>query len=74
MQQAATASWALLDIAYGNAHLLHFKNNLYVPAIALKVNNSNKAELVPGIQTAPDGIYKLVKKKAKGYGYIKEVN
>jgi intracellular sulfur oxidation DsrE/DsrF family protein len=42
-----------------------------VCAIALKNNNVDKSQLLPGVQTVPDGIHELVMKQQDGWGYIK---
>ena len=42
-----------------------------VCAIALKNNNVDKSQLLPGVQTVPDGIYELVSKQQERWGYIK---
>jgi intracellular sulfur oxidation DsrE/DsrF family protein len=42
-----------------------------VCAIALKNNNVDKAQLVSGVQTVPDGIYEIVSKQQENWGYIK---
>jgi len=42
-----------------------------VCAIALKNNNIEKSQLLPGVQTVPDGIYELVLKQQDHWGYIK---
>ena len=42
-----------------------------VCAIALKNNNVNQSQLLPGVQTVPDGIYELVSKQQDHWGYIK---
>lgn len=42
-----------------------------VCAIALKNNNIDKSQLLPGVQTVPDGIYELVSKQQDHWGYIK---
>ena len=42
-----------------------------VCAIALKNNNVDKSQLLPGVQTVPDGIYELVLKQQDHWGYIK---
>jgi uncharacterized protein len=39
--------------------------------IALKNNNVGKSQLLPGVQTVPDGIYELVSKQQDQWGYIK---
>jgi|SRR5690348_1383939 uncharacterized protein len=42
-----------------------------VCAIALKNNNVEKSQLLPGVETVPDGIHELVMKQQDGWGYIK---
>jgi len=42
-----------------------------VCAIALKNNNVTVSQLLPGVQTVPDGIYELVSKQQDNWGYIK---
>jgi uncharacterized protein len=42
-----------------------------VCAIALKNYNVDKSQLLPGVQTVPDGIYELVSKQQDHWGYIK---
>ena len=42
-----------------------------VCAIALKNNNVDKSQLLPGVQTVPDGIHELVMKQQDNWGYIK---
>src|SRR4051812_34767553 len=42
-----------------------------VCAIALKNNNVEKGQLLPGVETVPDGIHELVMKQQDGWGYIK---
>jgi intracellular sulfur oxidation DsrE/DsrF family protein len=42
-----------------------------VCAIALKNNNVATSQLVPGVQTVPDGIHELVAKQQENWGYIK---
>ena len=42
-----------------------------VCAIALKNNNIDKSQLLPGVQTVPDGIHELVMKQQDHWGYIK---
>jgi intracellular sulfur oxidation DsrE/DsrF family protein len=39
--------------------------------IALKNNNVDKSQLLPGIETVPDGIYEIISKQREGWGYIK---
>ncbi len=42
-----------------------------VCAIALKNNSVDKSQLLPGVQTVPDGIHELVMKQQDHWGYIK---
>ncbi len=42
-----------------------------VCAIALKNNSVDKSQLIPGVETVPDGIHELVLKQQDGWGYIK---
>ena len=42
-----------------------------VCAIALRNNNVDKNQLLPGVQVVPDGIYELVSKQQDHWGYIK---
>jgi intracellular sulfur oxidation DsrE/DsrF family protein len=42
-----------------------------VCAIALKNNNVDKSQLLPGVQVVPDGIHELVMKQQENWGYIK---
>jgi uncharacterized protein len=45
-----------------------------VCAIALKNNNIDKSQLLPGAQVVPDGIHELVMKQQDNWGYIKVVH
>src|SRR6185436_20894284 len=40
-------------------------------AVALKNNNVDKSQLIPGVETVPDGIYEIVSKQQARWGYIK---
>ena len=42
-----------------------------VCAIALRNNNIDKSQLLPGVEVVPDGIYELVSKQQDHWGYIK---
>jgi len=42
-----------------------------VCAIALRNNNIDKSQLLPGVEVVPDGIYELVSKQQEHWGYIK---
>ena len=39
--------------------------------VAMKANNVDVSQLVPGVQTVPDGIYEIISKQREGWGYIK---
>lgn len=39
--------------------------------IAMKAHNIDKAQLIAGVGTVPDGIYEIVSKQREGWGYIK---
>jgi uncharacterized protein len=45
-----------------------------VCAIAMKNNNIQKSQLLPGVETVPDGIHELVMKQQENWGYIKAVH
>ena len=45
-----------------------------VCAIALKNQGIDKSQLLPGVETVPDGIYEVVSKQREGWGYIKVKN
>jgi len=51
-----------------------FKVTFVVCAIALKNNNVDKSQLLPEVQTVPDGIYEIVSKQQDHWGYIKVVH
>lgn len=38
---------------------------------AMKNNQVGKSELLPGVQTVPDGIYAIVQRQHEGWAYIK---
>lgn len=40
-------------------------------AIAMKRNNIDKSQLIPGVEVVPDGIYEIITKQREGWGYIK---
>src|SRR5689334_3088631 len=42
-----------------------------VCAIALANQKIDKSQLLPGVQTVPDGIYEIVTRQRDGWGYIK---
>lgn len=57
------------------AQLMQNKNiNFKVCAVALKAQGIDTKDLIPGIQTVPDGIYEIITKQHEGWGYIKAVH
>jgi len=42
-----------------------------VCAIAMVNNKVDKADLLPGVEIVPDGIYEIISKQRQGWGYIK---
>jgi hypothetical protein len=42
-----------------------------VCAIAMKHNQVEQSQLIPGVQIVPDGIYEIITKQKEGWGYIK---
>lgn len=42
--------------------------------IALKNNSIARGQLLPAVQTVPDGIHEIVMKEQQGWGYIKAVH
>jgi intracellular sulfur oxidation DsrE/DsrF family protein len=54
--------------------VLHNKNiSFKVCEMAMKRHQVDKSQLLPGIETVPDGIYEIVAKQSEGWGYIKAV-
>ena len=52
-----------------------YKNvSFKVCAVALKNQNIDKSQLIPGIEIVPDGIYEIISKQREGWGYIKAVH
>jgi intracellular sulfur oxidation DsrE/DsrF family protein len=47
------------------------KASFKVCAMTMKRNNIDKAQLVPGVEAVPDGIYEIISKQQAGWGYIK---
>ena len=39
--------------------------------VAMKAHNLTTNDLLPGVQTVPDGIYVVISKQRQGWGYIK---
>ena len=42
-----------------------------VCSVAMKAHNIDVSQLLPGVQTVPDGIYEIVQKQKEGWAYIK---
>jgi len=42
-----------------------------VCAVAMQNQKIDKSQLLPGVQTVPDGIYEIISKQREGWGYIK---
>jgi uncharacterized protein len=42
-----------------------------VCALAMKKNNIDKSQLLPGVEVVPDGIYEIISKQRENWGYIK---
>lgn len=52
--------------------LLMDKNiSFKVCAMAMKHQNVDKSQLLPGVEVVPDGIYEIISKQHEGWGYIK---
>jgi intracellular sulfur oxidation DsrE/DsrF family protein len=59
-------------VADGVAQLVNYKNvNIYVCSVAMANQHVDKSQLLPGVQTVPDGIYEIISKQQQGWGYIK---
>jgi len=57
------------------AKLVNNKNvSFKVCAVALKNQNIDKSQLIPGVEIVPDGIYEIILKQREGWGYIKAVH
>ncbi len=39
--------------------------------VSMKSNNVGKSQLLPGVETIPDGIYEIISLQHDGWGYIK---
>jgi intracellular sulfur oxidation DsrE/DsrF family protein len=42
-----------------------------VCSVAMANQKIDKSQLLPGVQTVPDGIYEVISKQREGWGYIK---
>jgi hypothetical protein len=47
------------------------KASFKVCEMTLKRNHLDKSQLIPGVETVPDGIYEIVSRQQEGWGYIK---
>jgi len=45
--------------------------SIKVCALAMKRQNVDASQLLPGVQIVPDGIYEIIVKQRDGWGYIK---
>ncbi len=41
--------------------------------VAMKAHNVDESQLIPGVETVPDGIYEIVTKEREGWAYIKGI-
>ncbi len=41
--------------------------------VAMKAHNVDLSQLIPGVETVPDGIYEIVTKEREGWAYIKGI-
>lgn len=44
-----------------------------VCSVAMKAHNVDKSQLIPGVETVPDGIYEIVTKQKEGWAYFKAI-
>ena len=51
--------------------LLNKNLSIKVCAVAMKNQNIDKSQLLPGVEIVPDGIYEIISKQGEGWGYIK---
>lgn len=59
-------------VADAVANLASKKNVAFkVCAVAMASQKIDKSQLLPGVQTVPDGIYEIISKQREGWGYIK---
>jgi intracellular sulfur oxidation DsrE/DsrF family protein len=59
-------------VAPAISKLLVNKNiSFKVCAVAMKNQQVEPSQLLPGIETVPDGIYEIISKQREGWGYIK---
>ncbi len=61
-------------VAKDVARLAENKNVSFVVCqVAMKAHNVDSSQLIPGVQTVPDGIYEIVKKEKAGWAYLKAI-
>jgi intracellular sulfur oxidation DsrE/DsrF family protein len=54
------------------AGLVNNKNVAFkICSVAMQNQKIDKSQLLPGVQTVPDGIYEIISKQREGWGYIK---
>ena len=59
-------------VADALANLTTNKNvSFKVCSVAMANQKIDKSQLLPGIETVPDGIYEIISKQRAGWGYIK---
>lgn len=54
-----------------NKLLVNKTVTLKVCGAAMKRQNIDKSQLLPGVEIVPDGIYEIITKQGEGWGYIK---
>jgi intracellular sulfur oxidation DsrE/DsrF family protein len=57
-------------LAFSNKENVQFK----VCEVAMKRWKITREQLLPGVQTVPDGVYEIISKQGEGWGYIKVAN
>lgn len=56
------------------AKLVSSKNvSFKVCSVAMKAHGVDKSQLIPGVETVPDGIYEIVTRQKEGWAYFKAV-
>ncbi|MEO8567756.1 MAG: DsrE family protein [Ginsengibacter sp.] len=56
------------------AKLVSNKNvSFKVCSVAMKAHGVDKSQLIPGVETVPDGIYEIVTRQKEGWAYFKAV-
>jgi intracellular sulfur oxidation DsrE/DsrF family protein len=71
-QGTALAVQGRSAVADAIAGVVSNKNvSLRICSVAMANQKIDKSQLLPGIQTVPDGIYEIISKQHQGWGYIK---